>query len=103
MARAPVASMVVDDLNVVSVAVSPSKADAPLIVDPNTMLACAIPSELLESIAWRPPQVVQLFGRVHQPKLAEHDALEVGRKAPHRFPTEKPFGVAISERVDHCP
>lgn len=46
-------SVVVNEFDLVRVAVQPSKADAPLIVDANTMLSGAITFELLEAIARR--------------------------------------------------
>jgi hypothetical protein len=50
--------MVVRDLDVRSVSVHPSKADTPLIVDPNTHLPCPISFQGFEPIAGRITQVV---------------------------------------------
>jgi hypothetical protein len=35
--------MVVDDLNILGIAVSPRETNSPLIVDPDAVLTCAIP------------------------------------------------------------
>jgi hypothetical protein len=43
--------MIVDNLNRESVGVNPAKADAPLVVDPNTMLPATVAGEGLQTIA----------------------------------------------------
>jgi hypothetical protein len=39
--------MVIDDFHIVSIRALPSKADTPLIVDPNTHLPCPVPLQAL--------------------------------------------------------
>jgi hypothetical protein len=62
--------MIVHDLYVVRVAVSPNEADAILIVDPNAVLSLAIPSQLLEPISRRDPEVANVRGGMQYKKLA---------------------------------
>jgi hypothetical protein len=62
--------MIVNDLDLVGIAILPPEADAPLLVHANTVLACAIAPELLQSIARRHAQVVKLLGRIHRHKFA---------------------------------
>jgi hypothetical protein len=46
--------MVIDDFNFASVSLSPHKADTPLIVDPNAILAFSVPVKSFEPISgWR--------------------------------------------------
>ncbi len=45
--------VIVDDLDLIGIAVVPAKADAPLVIDSNTVLACSLPREPLESITGR--------------------------------------------------
>src|SRR4051812_11718634 len=54
------ASMIVDNVNVMSRTVTPNEADAPLVVDPNTMLALLITFEGSEPIARRLPHLVRI-------------------------------------------
>lgn len=54
--------MVVGDLHVESVTCTPTKADPPLIVDPDAVLANPIPAELLQSIARRYAKVLECLG-----------------------------------------
>jgi len=46
-------SMIVDDLNVMSVSIRPPKANTPLIVNADAKLALSIPREFLQSIPGR--------------------------------------------------
>jgi hypothetical protein len=55
--RHDVTSVIVDDLNVVGVAVFPTETDSPPFVDPNAMLPSTSIRELLQAIAGRNPQV----------------------------------------------
>jgi hypothetical protein len=72
--------MVVHDLDVVSVALSPAKRDAPLPVDPAAELSRAITSESLQVIARQPAEVVQAAGT---PKDLE-PLLRLARKPSNR-------------------
>jgi len=49
--------MVVDDLYVVRVGSEPAEADAPLIVDADTVLTGPIPSELFKTVCGRDAEV----------------------------------------------
>jgi hypothetical protein len=57
--------MVIDDLDVLSACVSPTKTNAKLIIDPDTMLPGAISSERFQMITWRNPQVIQASRNFH--------------------------------------
>jgi hypothetical protein len=60
-------SVVVHDLDFVSVAVSPLKPDSPLFVDPHAVLSRSATEEFLESVArWNPKIVERLRGVEHR-------------------------------------
>jgi len=61
--------VIVDDLDVVGVPVLPAEADPPLIVDANAVLTGAVTLELLQSVARRDAEIVELLGRVYGDKL----------------------------------
>ena len=54
--------MVIDDLDQLSAAVSPDKAEAPLIVDADAVLPSAIALEGLQPVAWRRAQIEEGVG-----------------------------------------
>ena len=78
--------MVVDEFNALRMAVDPRKADAPLVVHPNTVLSPSIPAEFLQSVARRKAEIVQSHRRVDVAQLAQHHAAKVRRVPPDRLP-----------------
>ena len=93
--------MIVHDRDIVRVAVLPPKADAPLIVDANAVLASAIALELFESIAGRNAEIFELFRRVDGHKLAQHGPLEVGREPSDGLASEQTLRIPVGEALDH--
>ncbi len=93
--------MVVNDLDVVRIAIRPAKANPPLVVDPDTVLSSAVALELLEPVPWRHTEVVQGLGGVHGHQLPQHHASEVGRISADRLSVEETGGVAVAEALDH--
>jgi hypothetical protein len=68
--------VVVDDLHVESIGPSPHEADAPLVVDADTVLALPFALQLLETIAWRNAKVLNRSRAVHQQELSPGRAFE---------------------------
>jgi len=93
--------VIINDLNVVRIAVLPPEADAPLIVDANTVLTGAIAFELFEAVPGRNAEVIELFGGVHDAELPQHEPLELGREATDWLALEQALGVPVGEAVDH--
>jgi hypothetical protein len=71
--------VVVDDFDVKGVIVSPSKADPPLLIDPNTVLPAPIALELLEPLTRRHLQIAKTLGGVEHSKLPSRCSLNFGR------------------------
>jgi len=93
--------MIVNDLNFVRIAILPPEADAPLLIHTNTVLAGAIAPELLQAIPRRHAEIVELLGRIHRHKFAQHRALKIRRIASDPLPSEQSLGVTIGEGVNH--
>jgi hypothetical protein len=72
--------MIIHDLDVPGVAIAPKEADAPLVVDPDAVLAAPIALERLQPIRRRSGQKRQARRRIDQPKLAISTALDVARQ-----------------------
>jgi hypothetical protein len=79
--------VVVADLDGVGVAALPPKADAPLVVDADAVLASPVAGELLEPVAWRDAEVGERLGGVEDEELPEGAALEVGWPSTAVAPT----------------
>lgn len=58
--------MVVNDLDIMGVAILPTEANAPLVIDTDTVLAAPPTSELLQSIARRYSQIGYGIGRIRK-------------------------------------
>lgn len=92
--------MVVHDLHLKCVGVNPSETDSPLVVDPNTVLPHAIPSQQLQPITCNRRQVSQTRRRVNLVELPfrySGDSLELSAElAP-----EDLLSLPVPERPDH--
>ena len=93
--------MIINHLDLEGVTVSPPKADSPLVIDANTVLAGAIACELLQAVAGRYSEIRELLGRVHYAELPEHESVELGGEAPDAFAPEQPLRVTIGDARDH--
>lgn len=80
--------MVVNDLHLMGIALLPSKADAPLVVDANAVLPSAFASKLLEAVPRRYTQVIKRLSGVDDGQLAQHGTLEFTRISADAFPLE---------------
>lgn len=93
--------MVIDRFDVVCVTGMPTKADAPLIIDADAVLACSVSLEFLEAVARWHSQVLELIGRVHQAQLAQHESVQLCREASNGFAAKESLRVPIGEALDH--
>jgi hypothetical protein len=94
--------MVVNDLDVVRITVLPGKANPPLIVDTDTMLADALPFQLFEPVTRRYVEVVNGLGGIHSNQLPQHHPAELGRISADSLSVEETGSVPIAKALDHC-
>jgi len=92
--------VVIHDLDVFSTAVSPSKAQAILIVDPDAVLACTVTAKGFKAIARRDAQVLQMCRNFQLPQLSQRHALELYEPS-NTSPGCQPSGITALERPDH--
>jgi hypothetical protein len=92
--------VIIDDLNLTSVAPAPYKAEPPPIVDPDAVLASAAAMQFLQAIAGRNSQVLQRLRVVQHRELATRGVLDTP-KARTALAVEERFGVLASERLNH--
>jgi hypothetical protein len=93
--------MIINEFDLKRIAVGPTKADAPLIINTNAVLSGPIAAQLFEAIAGWHTQIVQRLGGINRNELAEHDALELRWISADRLSAEQPFGVSIAKAFDH--
>ena len=93
--------MIIHDLNVEGVAVLPAKADPPLIIDVNAMLAGPTAFELLQTVARWNAEILELLGSIDEPQLAEHGPVQLGREPAHALALKETLGIPIGEALNH--
>jgi hypothetical protein len=94
--------VVIDDLDKVGVAVPPDKAYAPLIIDPDRVLAAPIAPQSLQTIGrWR-SQIEQSVCAIHHQQLAPRNLLKAPPPAVAAIASEQGLSPATPEALDHC-
>jgi hypothetical protein len=72
--------MIVYDFNIVSVPLTPTEADTPLVIDPNAVLSLPVSSQFLKAISWRDKKIIQLLRRIRQEQFPLSDAPQIRRE-----------------------
>ncbi len=92
--------MIIHDFHVVGVAAKPYKADAPLVVDADTVLSFAIAFHRFQMIAWWSPQIAKFDGDIQLPQLTLGRALKCP-KASDALAGVNLFRFSRPERLNH--
>ena len=92
--------MVINNLDVVTVAIAPYKANPPLIVNANGVLALAIAAQSLKAISRRCRQHRKFGGGMELQQLPQRHALE-SPEAPGMLIVKKLPGFLRREALDH--
>jgi hypothetical protein len=96
-----VSSVIVADFNVVGVTIGQPKADAPLVVHRDRVLAMPICLEGMQVIAPRHLEVVEAGGEMHILEFTNRTSDQVGWKPLGPSGREEIMGAPIRERLDH--
>lgn len=92
--------MIVDNLHVVRLAITPREANPPPIVDPNTALPQPICLESFKTVPRRDSKIFEPLDRVKVEQLAACHALDRPESRSSSIVEER-LGVPASERSDH--
>jgi hypothetical protein len=93
--------VIVHDLDVVSIAVSPAEADPPLIVDPDAVLSSTVAAESFQSVPRWYSEILKVHSGIQHPELAQRRVLR-GRPEPGcPPPAEQALRVTVAEALDH--
>jgi len=92
--------VVIHDFDLVRVALAPHETNAPLVVDPNTVLAFSFPAQPFQPIPRRRGQIADSRSEMQLVELSPGDALN-SLEPPHRFSLEEALGIAATEGADH--
>jgi hypothetical protein len=84
--------VIIYNFDIVGIAIAPDKADAPLVVDADTVLPFAIASQRFQVIARRRPQIAKFGGDIQLPQLSLGQPF-ASPKAFDSLPAVKLFGL----------
>src|SRR5512143_61432 len=93
--------VIVDDLDVICIALVPPGAHSPLVVDTYAVLPRTISGQPFESVARRHAQVPERGGCVDLAELSQRDALDHLRQLPDGLAAEEALGVLVPEAANH--
>jgi hypothetical protein len=93
--------MVINDLDVFGTCPCPAEADAPLVVDPDAVLALPIAAKHLESVSGRHTQVVEAGGNLELAQLAASHCRDI-LESSHPLAARQAGGVGTPECPDHA-
>jgi hypothetical protein len=96
-----VSSVVIDDLYTVSVSLLPDKANAKLVIDPDTVQAVAVPLQGFQAVTGRPIQVLERGCGIQHPKFSQGRLLNHRRDFFDRLQIKQPLGLFALEGPDH--
>jgi hypothetical protein len=93
--------MVINDLHIERVSVLPPEADAPLLIDADTVLSLAIALQRFQLIRRRNYEIAQINGTVQILQLLTRPLLDLSIEPLYKFAPEYLLGVLVPEGPDH--
>lgn len=76
--------MVIYNFHIEGVVVTPTEADAPLVVDTYRVLSGPIALQLLQAIGWRHPQIIKTHRSMKHAELSQRRPLKLLITEPYR-------------------
>ncbi|QNM63704.1 hypothetical protein XHV734_5031 [Xanthomonas hortorum pv. vitians] len=93
--------MVIDDVDLGDIALHPSEADAPLVVDPDAVLPASLALQRFQPVGRWNTQIVEVRGSVEHAQLAARDRLDVGRQPAGALTQPDLFGFLVDKAPYH--
>jgi hypothetical protein len=92
--------VVIDNFHLISIAIVPTKAYAPLIIHPNAVLPCSTTLQEFQMIPWRRGQVAQNRCSIDLPQLSLCNSLN-GTETRHSPALMELSRIWRTEALDH--
>jgi hypothetical protein len=93
--------MIIDDFHVPGVRPLPDKADSEPVIDPDTILALAVPLQGFQLVTRRAAQVLESGRGIQNPKFSQGRLLNHHRDFFDRLQIKQPLGLFALEGPDH--
>ena len=94
--------MIVGNLDPPGVAVSPFKANPPLLIDTDAILAGAVSTQSLQTVGRRHAQILQSLCPVKHAQLTQRHLLDIRRQSARPLSCEYLLCFCILETLDHA-
>ena len=94
--------MVIHDLHLEGVSITPDEADSILVIDADAVLSRPVSLEGLQSIARRYSKVLKVLRPVEHEELPQSYPVDASRKTPGPLSMEQPLGISRLEAPDHA-
>ena len=95
--------MVIHDLDLLGIRAGPAKANPPLVVDPDRVLAAPAAAQRLQPVARWQAEEGEFDGGIDELEFDDGSLPDVGGQAPGAAGGPKPFRLTIGEAFDHFP
>jgi hypothetical protein len=95
--------MIINNFNLVRIALLPTEADTPLVIDPNAPLAAAAAFERLQSGAGKCGQIPQPLGIVQHSQLPQRYSLHGVIQSPREAAMPDTLGLFAGKARNHRP
>ena len=93
--------MVVDEFDNFCTSISPDEAETPLRVRADAVLSAPVTDELLQTVSWQDPEVLDILRRMNQLGLLQGRPLHRPVKTLDVLLMPGALGVLAAERSDH--
>ena len=93
--------MVIDNLNISSLARFPAKDDAPLIINSDTVLSLPVSGKLFQPVSWRYSKVFNQIRTIEKIKFPPGQFLKLQGKPLDPLSLKIPFCVPVSKGLYH--
>jgi hypothetical protein len=94
--------VIINDFDIVSIAIHPAKAKSPLLVDADAMRALAVSPQAFQVVAWRTIQIAQNIRTVQLPQFSLRNSLD-GAKPRDTLTAIQTFRIRTAEALNHMP
>jgi len=94
--------VIIHNLNVVGVPGPPLKANTPLVIDPNAVLALSVPVQGFQMVCRGNPQIVQGYRPAYHSEFSKGHRLNVVRQPMGKSPVEDKLGFFSLKASDHA-
>lgn len=93
--------VIVNNLDVPGIAITPVETNAPLRVDANAMLPKPVPAKNFQPVAGRDPQVIEATSRINRDQLGASPLLDLQGQSANGMACKDGRRILAGKALDH--